>query len=70
MAFMTFEKFLEHCSFDVSETDRKDRTQIVVIFSEGFRECHDSDFVKQHPELAKRLAAKTLYDYLKERFNE
>lgn len=67
---MTFEKFLQHCSFDFSETDKKDETQIVVIFSEGFTERHDSDFVKQHPELAKRLAAKTLYDYLKERFNE
>lgn len=67
---MSFEEFLEHCSFDFSETDRKDRTQIVVIFSEGFTERHDSDFVKKHPELAKRLAAKTLYDYLKERFDE
>lgn len=67
---MTFDKFLQNCSFDFSETDRKDRTQVVVIFSQGFAERHDSVFVKEHPELAKRLAAKTLYDYLKERFNE
>lgn len=70
MTFETFDKFLQNCSFDFSETARKDRTQVVVIFSQGFAECHDSVFVKEHPELAKRLAAKTLYDYLKERFNE
>lgn len=70
MTFVDFDKFLEHCSFDFSETDKKDETQIVVIFSQGFMTYHNSDFVKMHPEMAKRLAAKTLYDYLKERFNE
>lgn len=67
---MTFEEFLEHCSFDFSETDKENETQVIVIFSQGFMSYHNCGFTKEYPELAKRLAAKTLYDYLKERFNE
>ncbi len=67
---MTFEKFLEHCSFDFSETDIENETQIIVIFSEGFMVCHNSEFVKNNPEVAKKLVAHDLYDYLKEQFNE
>lgn len=67
---MTFDEFIEDCSFDFSETDKKDETQIVVIFSQGCMTYHDSDFVKKYPEITKRLASKTLYDYIKERFNE
>lgn len=67
---MTFEEFLEHSSFDFSETDKKDETQIVVIFSQGFMAYHNSDFVKKHTELAKRLAAEPLYNYLRGQFDE
>ena len=67
---MTPEKFLEHCSFDFTETDRANETQVVVIFSAGFLINYESDFVKKHPEVAKKLVASNLYDYLKEQFNE
>lgn len=67
---MTFEEFLQHCSFDFSETDKKDETQIVVIFSQGFMTQHKSEFVKKHPELTKRLAAEPLYNYLRGQFDE
>lgn len=67
---MTPEKFLEHCSFDFTETDRTNETQVVVIFSAGFLINYESDFVKKHPEVAKKLVASNLYDYLKEQFNE
>ena len=67
---MSPEKFLEHCSFDFTETDRKNETQVVVIFSAGFLINYETDFVKKHPEVAKKLVAHNLYDYLKEQFNE
>lgn len=66
---MTFEEFLEHCSFDFSETDRADQTQIVVIFSEGFMTYHNSEFVDNCREVAKTLVAHNLYDYLTKEFN-
>ena len=67
---MTFEEFFNVCSFDISEGYSKNKTQLLVIFSSGFRDEYSKGFIDANEEVAKKLTAKKLYDYLKERFNE
>jgi len=61
---MSFEKFLENCSFDISETDAKGETAVTAIFSMGFLKSFSKEFVDEYPDLAKRLVAHDLYDYM------
>ena len=64
---MEFEKFLESCSFDMTNMENK-QTQIVCIFSAGYLKEYSSEFVKRNPSLAKELVASDLYNYLNEEF--
>lgn len=64
---MTFEEFCENCSFDF--TKEFGRTNVLVIFSQGFIKDFDSNFVESNREVAKTLTSHDLYDYLKEQFN-
>lgn len=64
---MTFEEFLENCSFDY--VDYFDgTTDVTVIFSAGSRKEFNKDFVNRNREVANKLAAQELYGYLKEKF--
>ncbi len=61
---MTFEDFVDHCSFD--HINEGDKTKILVIFSEGMTREFGTEFVKAQTELAEDLVASDLYDYIKE----
>ena len=61
---MSFEKFLEGCTFDISEAEVKDRTCVTCIFSSGFLKEFSTDFVKTNPKIAKELVAWDLYHYM------
>lgn len=63
---MTFEEFLKNCSVDIIE--KGTNTQILVIFSAGFRKEYSSEFVKDYEDLAKELVAGDLYGYLNKEF--
>lgn len=67
---MTFEEFFKVCNFDISDGYAQSKTQVLVIFSSGFRDEYSKEFVEANEEVAKKLTAKKLYDYLKEHFNE
>ncbi len=59
---MTFEQFVEHCSFDAVEEDGQ--TKIICIFSAGFIREFSNGFVDGHEDFAHKLTAHDLYDYL------
>ncbi len=67
---MTFEEFLKHCSFDYNDYAVGKRMDVTVIFSSGYIKDYDSDFVLKNMDLANKLTAQTLYDYLKEQFKD
>lgn len=65
---MTFEEFCEYCSFDEYDVVN-DETQITVIFTAGIIREFSKEFYKANEEVAKRIIAHDLYDYIKEQFN-
>lgn len=67
---MSFEKFLEGCTFDISETDFVGRSAVVCIYSSGYIKEFSDDFIKSNPETAKELVAWDLYHYMERLENE
>ena len=65
---MTFEEFVEqHCNFDFSDTNRS-TTNVMCLFSSGFRKEYSTEFYETHPDIAQRLVAYELYGYLCKEF--
>jgi len=64
---MTFEEFQEYCSFDFNQLSAG--TEVIVIFSSAFRKNFSTAFYKSNTEVANKLTAHDLYDYMKELFN-
>ena len=64
---MTFDEFLEHCSFDYADFD-DNTTDVTVIFSSAVIKDYGTQFVSSNREVANKITAQILYDYLNERF--
>ena len=62
---MKFEEFVSHCSFDFINDEKSDATKVLVIFSEGLMTEYGIDFVNEHPQLARELAANELYELVR-----
>lgn len=65
---MTFDEFLEYCSFDYADFD-DNTTDVTVIFSSAVIKDYGTQFVSSNREIANKITAQVLYDYLNERFN-
>lgn len=65
---MDFDEFEKYCSFDYVENDGT--TKVLVIFSQGFEKEYSSNFVSSNLEVANKLVASDLYNYIREQFND
>lgn len=63
---MTFEEFKNHCNVDFVE--EKDKTHVLVIFSEGVNQEFEKNIIFKDPSLAKDLAMWNLYNAMRKEF--
>ena len=61
---MTFEEFEKCCSMDVYDC-YDGTTEVTVIFSQGMLKSYSSEFVKDNPEVVKKLIASDMWNYLR-----